>query len=75
MIIAHRLSTIEKADLIVILDSGVIVEQVNRSLFKGTHEELLAMNGKYTELRKAQQLKGGITNYSKLYNNIKLEMK
>lgn len=43
LVIAHRLSTIEKADLIVVMDHGVIVEQ-------GTHVELLARNGAYAQL-------------------------
>ena len=43
LVIAHRLSTIEKADVIVVMDKGKIVEQ-------GTHTELLAMNGHYSAL-------------------------
>jgi len=43
IVIAHRLSTIEKADRILVLDSGVIVES-------GSHQELLAHNGTYAEL-------------------------
>jgi subfamily B ATP-binding cassette protein MsbA len=43
LVIAHRLSTIEKADLILVMDQGQIVE-------RGTHSELLAMNGYYARL-------------------------
>ncbi len=43
IVIAHRLSTIQKADIIVVMQKGKIVEQ-------GNHEELLAKNGTYSKL-------------------------
>jgi len=43
IVIAHRLSTIEKADKIVVMDKGRIIEQ-------GTHTELLAKHGAYYQL-------------------------
>ena len=45
LVIAHRLSTIEKADRILVLDQGQLIEQ-------GTHAELLEKNGLYTQLYK-----------------------
>jgi ATP-binding cassette subfamily B multidrug efflux pump len=46
-VIAHRLSTIRDADLILVMESGSIVEQ-------GTHEQLLTANGAYARLYEAQ---------------------
>jgi subfamily B ATP-binding cassette protein MsbA len=45
--VAHRLSTIQKADVIVVLDQGRIVET-------GSHEDLLAKNGLYRKLHELQ---------------------
>ena len=48
-IIAHRLSTITRADIILVVDDGKIVES-------GTHKELLAAGGYYSKLYKAMRL-------------------
>jgi subfamily B ATP-binding cassette protein MsbA len=47
LVIAHRLSTIMRADLILALEHGEIVE-------RGTHQELLAKGGRYRELYELQ---------------------
>ena len=47
LVIAHRLSTVEKADQIIVLDAGRIVEY-------GTHSELLALEGHYAALYRMQ---------------------
>ncbi|SHI26758.1 ATP-binding cassette, subfamily B, MsbA [Pollutimonas bauzanensis] len=47
LVIAHRLSTVQRADRIVVLDAGKVVEQ-------GRHEELLQLNGLYASLYRMQ---------------------
>ncbi|HAI80276.1 MAG TPA: antibiotic ABC transporter ATP-binding protein, partial [Chryseobacterium sp.] len=47
LVIAHRLSTIQKADWIVVMERGSIVEQ-------GTHEELMNNNNVYRRLVELQ---------------------
>ncbi|MVZ61460.1 ABC transporter ATP-binding protein [Sphingobacterium humi] len=49
IIIAHRISTIKNADQILVLDDGKIIE-------RGTHEQLLTMNGEYASLYEKQLL-------------------
>jgi len=47
IIIAHRLSTVKNADVICVIENGVVVEQ-------GTHAELIALKGSYFSLVNAQ---------------------
>ncbi|WOP39314.1 ABC transporter ATP-binding protein [Streptomyces sp. Li-HN-5-13] len=47
VVIAHRLSTVRAADLILVVEAGLVVE-------RGTHEELLAAGGRYAELYRTQ---------------------
>ena len=49
LIVSHRISTVQNADLICVLDEGRIIE-------RGTHEELLSLNGEYSELYERQLL-------------------
>jgi ATP-binding cassette, subfamily B, bacterial MsbA len=55
IVIAHRLSTVRNADTIVVLQQGQIVEQ-------GTHQDLMVLQGWYSQLEKNQGL--DIVNYS-----------
>jgi ATP-binding cassette, subfamily B, bacterial HlyB/CyaB len=48
IIIAHRLSTVRNADLILVLDKGVLIES-------GNHRELMAKGGQYFYLNEQQQ--------------------
>ena len=50
LVIAHRLSTIANADLICVMHNGRIIE-------RGTHEELLSINGHYRRLVDMQSVK------------------
>ncbi len=50
-VIAHRLSTIRHADLIVVIDHGRVIES-------GTHDELLARNGRYADMLRLQLAQG-----------------
>ena len=50
ILVSHRISTIQDADLIVVLKDGQIVEQ-------GTHKELIAGGGIYTNIYRQQQLR------------------
>ena len=47
VVVAHRLSTVKNADQIIVLDKGQIIE-------KGTHHELLSLEGSYFNLVKNQ---------------------
>ena len=51
MIIAHRLSTVKNCDTIVMIENGKVLET-------GTHDELIALNGKYKTWYEIQSAKG-----------------
>ena len=51
LVIAHRLTTIEKADRIIVMEQGRIVEQ-------GTHSDLLQTQGAYAAMFKLSQSSG-----------------
>ena len=52
LIIAHRLSTVRNADLILVLDKGILIES-------GTHDELIAKKGHYYYLNQQQLAHAG----------------
>jgi ATP-binding cassette subfamily B protein len=55
LISTHRLSAVQHADMIIVLDNGHIVE-------RGTHQELLDMNGWYREQYDRQQVENNLSN-------------
>jgi subfamily B ATP-binding cassette protein MsbA len=65
LVIAHRLSTIRKADRIVVISDGVVVEE-------GTHEELLEREGEYKKLYLLQFMDSDLERINLLENAHKL---
>jgi len=56
LIVSHRLSALRGCDRIIVLDGGRIAEQ-------GSHEELIALNGRYATIHREQQLREEIEKY------------
>ncbi|KAG0314917.1 Multidrug resistance protein 1 [Dissophora globulifera] len=65
IVIAHRLSTIMRADVIYVMEKGIIMES-------GTHETLLAAGGIYAGLVSKQQLKTGGVDVDTVFSDIKV---
>ena len=67
-VIAHRLSTIRSADQILVVEAGEIIE-------RGTHEQLIEMNGRYKQLYDKQYLfeQNLFVNPGEDYTNLKVE--
>jgi ATP-binding cassette subfamily B protein len=57
ILIAHRISTVALCDVIIVLDEGQIVK-------RGTHKELLELNGIYAQMYERQQLEDEFKHYS-----------
>lgn len=62
LVIAHRLSTIEKADIILVMENGSIIE-------RGTHHELLALGGTYANLHAMGFKEENQTEHEEIENN------
>lgn len=56
LIVSHRLSALRDCDRIIVLDGGTIAEQ-------GSHDELIALNGRYAAIHREQQLRDEIERY------------